>query len=198
MAGHDSISSIAFTKPTFLVLSGFSGAGKTTVRSLIMERIPGARFSLSVTTRKRRENERDGVDYSFISREEFQNMVDRKELLETEVIHGNHYGTPLPPIREALQKPGLFIFDIDVLGGLTVKRHFPDALLVFLQPPNLEVLKLRLIGRKSESSAALRRRMERIPKERELAKRYDYVVTNDDLDRTVAEIIRIIRKYQET
>ena len=96
-----------------------------------------------------------------------------------------------------MKKPGLFIFDVDGCGGISIKKKFPDAILVFLQPPDLDELKSRLLQRHTESSADIDNRLKRIPKETELSRQYDYIVTNEDLDKTLAEIARIIADYQQ-
>ncbi|MFC1561455.1 guanylate kinase [candidate division KSB1 bacterium] len=197
MVPQEIFASIVYTRPTFLVLSGYSGVGKTTVRERIMALNPDSGFSLSITTRKRRAHEQDEVDYIFMDEKTFRRMIERGELLEYENVHGNFYGTPLKPAEEAMKKPGLFIFDVDGCGGISIKKKFPDAILVFLQPPDLDELKSRLLQRHTESSADIDNRLKRIPKETELSRQYEYIVTNEDLDKTLAEIARIIADFQQ-
>jgi len=197
MTGNEALSSIVFTRPTFLVLSGYSGVGKSTVREKIIGAIPGSRFSVSVTTRVRREHEREGEDYIFVSGERFRTMIDEDGFLEFEEVHGNYYGTPVQPVNDARKSPGLFIFDVDVYGGITIKKKIPEAILVFLQPPDLDELRKRLAGRKTEDDAAIGKRLARIPKEQELSQQYDYRVTNAVLDDALVEIAGIIRGFQD-
>ncbi|KPK95918.1 hypothetical protein AMJ80_02950 [bacterium SM23_31] len=187
---------IALTRPTLLVLSGFSGAGKTTVRSNILKKIPGSHFSLSVTTRLPRGDEQDGIDYYFTTKEKFNRMIKNNELLEWEEVHGNYYGTPLSRVVTAAGKPGLLIFDIDVYGGLSIKKHYPEAILVFLKAPSLNVLKERLAKRLTDSTETIEQRLQRVPVEEKLSKQYDHVIINNTLDKTINKICEIIRKFQ--
>lgn len=187
---------ITISRHTFLVLSGFSGAGKTTVRGNILKKIPGSRFSLSVTTRQSRVDEQDGVDYHFVTKEKFDRMVENNELLEWEEVHGNYYGTPLDPVVDAASKPGLLIFDVDVYGGLSIKKQYLEAILVFLKAPDLNELKERLANRLTDNPEAIEQRLQRIPKEEKLSKQYDYIIINDILDQTTNKICGIIRNFQ--
>ena len=188
---------ITITRHTFLVLSGFSGAGKTTVRGNILKKIPGSRFSLSVTTRQSRVDEQDGIDYHFVTKEKFDRMVEKNELLEWEEVHGNYYGTPLDPVLDAASKPGLLIFDVDVYGGLSIKKQYPEAILVFLKAPDFNELKERLANRLTDNPEAIEQRLQRIPKEEKLSKQYDYIIINDILEQTTNEICGIIRNFQK-
>ncbi len=188
---------IKFNRPTFLVLSGFSGVGKTTVCQRVINGVPGAGFSVSITTRPPRENEIDGKDYIFVSQDHFSSLIKEKALLEYEEVHGNYYGTPLDKVEHALTDPGLFVFDVDVHGGLAIKNRYPEAILVFLHPPDMEELKKRLTGRKTDDEAVVRKRLERIPKELKLSDGYDYNLINDDLEKTLIEISRILTDYQK-
>ena len=191
-----SITTINVTQPTFLVLSGFSGTGKTSIRNEILKIIPDSRFSISVTTRKQRPGEADNADYIFITQAEFDTMIAEKKLIEWEEVHGNRYGTPFDKANEADAKPGLVIFDVDVNGGLSVKEHFSNALLVFIKAPSYEILKDRLIKRHTDSPEEIENRLKRIPVEEEKSKLYDHIVTNENLEKTVIEICKIIEDYQ--
>lgn len=188
---------ITIIRPTFLVLSGFSGVGKTTVRGNILKKIPGSHFSLSVTTRRSRVDEQDGIDYHFVTKEKFDRMIENDKLLEWEEVHGNYYGTPLEPVVNASSKPGLLIFDIDVYGGLSIKKQYPEAILVFLKAPDFNVLKERLSKRLTDSPEAIEQRLQRIPKEEKLVKKYDHILINNTLEQTINKICDIIRKFQE-
>ncbi|MFC1477114.1 guanylate kinase [candidate division KSB1 bacterium] len=188
---------IDILRPTFLVISGHSGAGKTTIREEITKLYPDAQFSLSMTTRLPRHEERDGTDYHFVGKDDFLQMIAREELLEYEEVHGFYYGTPLKPVEDARKKPGLMIFDVDVKGGLSLKKRIPEALLVFIRPPDIEALKNRLTARSTEDHEQIKRRLDRIPEEQKFAGLYDYVVTNDTVDVAVDEIAGIINDFQE-
>lgn len=196
MSGENVYINLELSKPTLLVISGFSGSGKTSIRDLILEAVPDAKFSISITTREKRTAEREGIDYIFLTHEKFEEMSDRNELLEKEEVHGNYYGTPLKPVMDALEKPGLFIFDVDVKGGLTIKKRFPEVVLVFITPPDIDVLVQRLEKRDTENRLGIEKRLKRIPEEKELSKQYDHKVVNENLEAAVQEIGRIIKNFQ--
>ncbi len=180
-----------------LVISGYSGTGKTTIRDRVLTKIPDAEFSLSVTTRLPRKNERNGVDYEFVNTESFQAMIGKNEFLEWEEVHGNFYGTPVQPVEKALKCQKLLIFDVDVIGGLSIKNRYRNAILVFLKPQNIDILKKRLQYRHTDSPEEIELRLKRIPKETELSKKYDAIITNTEIDKTTDEICKVIRTYQE-
>jgi len=188
---------IQIKRPTLLVISGFSGTGKTTMRDRVLAKIPGAEFSLSMTTRLPRKNERNGVDYEFVSTELFQALIEKNELLEWEKVHGNFYGSPIQPVENALSNHKLLIFDVDVFGGLSIKNSYRDAVLVFLKPPHIDVLKKRLHHRRTDSSEEIELRLKRIPLELELSKKYDVIITNTEIDKTTDEICKLIRTFQD-
>lgn len=178
-----------------VVISAPSGAGKTSLAQAILARNPGMRFSVSATTRPMRSNEIDGTDYYFLTKEEFQHRVAAGEFAEWEEIYGDYYGTLRAEIDRALAAGEHIIFDVDVKGGLSIKRLYPDALLIFIQPPSTEMLYERLRSRHTENDAALARRMERVPMELELGKQFDKQVTNDVLDRAIEEVQRLVQNY---
>lgn len=195
-SAENAFKNIEFKRSTLLVMSGFSGVGKSTVCSRIIEQLPQAGFSISATTRKPRDNEIEGKDYFFVSRPEFQRMISNNELLEYEEVHGQFYGTPRRPVDEARKQPGLFLFDVDVYGGLTLKKSIPDSILLFLEPPDLEELKKRLEKRDTEDKTGIEKRLSRIPREMELSAQYEYRITNKDLDNTLQEIADIVNSFQ--
>ncbi len=172
------------------MLSAPSGGGKTTViKRLLAENNPDYVYSISVTTRQQRPGEVNGRDYWFVNQEEFEKKIENKELVEFEKVHDHYYGTPKAPIEAWIENGKTVFLDIDVFGAKHVKDQFPnDSILIFLKPPSLEVLKKRLTNRKTESSAQINRRLERLPLEMEQAKHFDFVVVNHDLDQTAMQV----------
>ena len=170
-------------KPEKLIIfSAPSGTGKGTVIRRIMELTDNVRVSVSATTRSPREGEQDGVDYHFISREEFEEMIERGAFLEYAEYSGNYYGTPLAPLEEQTDAGNFVILEIEVQGFLQVKK-----------PPSLKELERRLRGRGTDSEESIRRRLKTARKELPMAERYDCIVVNDEVDRAAGEIIEIIR-----
>ena len=184
--------------PQLVVLSAPSGAGKTTICKKLVERNPDFRISVSATTRPPRPGEVDGVDYYFISPEQFQQKIARGEFLEYENVHGNYYGTLRETVEELLDNGFTVLFDIDVNGALKIKQQYPDAILIFIRPPSLEELKRRLRKRKTERPEEIEKRLQRLPEEYQKAVFFDYEVVNDDLLRTLLTIEKIIRTKQLT
>ncbi len=179
-----------------IVFSAPSGTGKSTVARLVMERLGGLGFSVSATTRAMRSGEQEGVDYHFLSREAFEKKISDGGFIEHEFFFGNYYGTLLDKTREAVEAGKHLLFDLDVKGALNLKKIFGDrALLIFLKPPSLEVLSQRLEGRDSEGPEALKIRLERAAMELSHADQFDYVVVNDDLERTVDAVATRISQF---
>jgi guanylate kinase len=180
-----------------VVLSGPSGVGKDTVLRRLFELEPGLRYSVSYTTRAPREGEVDGVSYSFVDVPTFRRMEAEGAFLETADVHGNLYGTSLGRVREALARGEDIVLKIDVQGGAQVRARVPDALLVFLLPPSVEVLEERLRTRDTEDDASLRRRRADAVRELAEAGGYDHRVVNDDVDRAAREILSILAKSRD-
>lgn len=181
-------------KGILIVLSGPSGVGKGTVRKAVFSR-PDAKFeySISMTTRKPREGEVDGVDYFFKTREEFEDLIKKGKLLEYAEYVGNYYGTPVDYVKETLESGKDVFLEIEVQGAKQVREKFPEGLFIFLMPPSLEELKNRITGRGTESVELIHDRMEVARKEIELTSMYDYVVVNDDVERAVDKINCIVQ-----
>ena len=150
-------------------------------------------FSVSATTREQRPGERDGIDYYFVTREKFEELIRDGSLIEYEEIFGNYYGTPVSEVERARQMGKSLIFDIDVKGGISIRTKFPkESLLIFIAPPNFEVLEQRLRDRRTEPDETVRRRLDRAGMEMDMAGQYDHMVVNDELDRAVAEVEGIV------
>jgi guanylate kinase len=178
-----------------IVISAPSGAGKTSIAQAILARNRGMRFSVSATTRPRRVTETEGKDYYFLTKEEFRRRVAAGEFAEWEEIYGEYYGTLRSEIDRAITAGESLVFDIDVKGGLSIKKLYPDALLIFVQPPSVDDLLERLRKRHTENSTTLRRRMERVPMELAMGARFDRKVFNDVLERAIEEVQDIIQHY---
>jgi guanylate kinase len=178
-----------------VVISGPSGVGKTTIAHAVRERL-GAVFSVSATTRPQSNQERDGVDYHFVSGEQFRSMIDAGALLEYAHVFGKHwYGTPRQPVDETLAAGRIVILDIDVQGALQIRRAMPEAFLIFILPPGDEELMRRLRGRGRDDQAAIQRRFEKARGEIALARSsgaYDAFVVNDDLPTAQNEACELI------
>ena len=179
---------------SLIVISAPSGAGKTTITKRILAAHPKElMFSVSATTRQMRPAERDAIDYYFLAREKFEELLHSEGLIEHEEIFGNYYGTPVDEIDRARHMGKRLLFDIDVKGGLSIRRKFPnESLLIFIAPPSIEVLEERLTSRKTESPEVIRKRLDRAEMEMEMASQYDHIVVNDDLELAVAEVERLI------
>ncbi|GAB4374306.1 MAG: guanylate kinase [Calditrichia bacterium] len=184
-------------KTTMVAVSAPSGAGKTTVCRALLEQNPNYRLSISATTRKPRPNEREGVHYFFLSKEEFMRRVKNEEFLEYQEVHGNLYGTLKSQVQELMEQGFTVLFDIDVYGALNIKKQYPEALLVFLMPPSLEELKKRLRERKTDNEEEIEKRLRRLPEEYAQAEKFDYIVINRDLAETVRQIQNIIKNHQK-
>ena len=182
------------TSGRLVVISAPSGAGKSTIARAVLKAFPEIVFSVSATTRPSRAREVNGREYFFLSKDEFKEKTRTGDLIEWEQIYGDYYGTLKSEVDRALAAGRVILFDIDVKGALSIKRQFSEqAVLIFIQPPNIEVLKARLLRRQTESTPVLERRMERVPMELAQADQFDYRVVNDDLERAVKEVLTIVQ-----
>ena len=174
------------------IISAPSGTGKTTVVRKVLERHPDLIESISYTTRAIRGNDRNGADYQFVTVDEFRKLAGEDFFAEWAEVYGNFYGTPKKPIAEAVERGERVVLDIDVQGGMTLKKHFPDAMAIFLLPPSEEELIRRLRGRATDAEAAIERRLATAKHELTFKDRYDYRVVNDDLERAITEVESLI------
>ena len=175
-----------------LVISGPSGAGKTSIAQALVRTVPGMAFSVSATTRAPRPGETDGVDYVFCNPEQFQGMIERGELLEWATYAANLYGTPRAPVETALAQGIDIILDIETTGALNVRRAMPGSVLVFVVPPRFTDLERRIIARSGVGAAELARRLAQARAELALSAAYDYVVVNEVLAEAVEQVKAIV------
>jgi guanylate kinase len=177
-----------------VVLSGPSAVGKSTVVRCLRDRVPDLHFSVSVTTRASRPGEVDGVDYSFVTAERFQELIDRGALLEWADIHGGLHrsGTPAQPVRDATAAGQPVLIEVDLAGARAVKRAMPEALTVFLAPPSWEALESRLSGRGTETPEAMARRLATARDELAAQNDFDVVVVNSELESACAELVSLL------
>jgi guanylate kinase len=180
-------------RPFPLVIAAPSGAGKTTLAHALVQRHPDeVMFSISATTRARRERERPGKDYYFVDDAEFDEMIESGELLEWATVHGRRYGTPSRGVGDGIAQGKVVVLDIDVQGARQIRRAFADAVLVFILPPSAAELNRRLTGRGSEADADRLRRLRGAREELEAAAEFDYVVVNEDFERAVRALEAIL------
>jgi len=180
----------------FIVIAAPSGSGKTTiVNKLLNEKNLGLNFSISATSREPRKNEKDGENYFFISKEEFLRRINNDEFVEWEEVYkGVFYGTLFSELENAKEKN--LIFDIDVIGGLNIKRKFKNqSLTIFIKPPSLDELEKRLKNRNSETDSNIKIRIDKAKDEMLLADRFDYVVENDVLEDSFNEVLELVQNF---
>ncbi len=175
-----------------LVISAPSGAGKSTLICRLCEQDPELGFSISHTTRPPRGGERDGVEYHFVDEATFRAMAAAGAFAEWAEVHGNLYGTSFAALEEQLARGRDVILDIDVQGALQVAQRLPEAVLIFIQPPNLEELRRRLEARGSDRPEVIKRRLHNAADEMRQTDRYHYVVVNDRLERAAAELAAVV------
>jgi guanylate kinase len=181
-------------KGLLIVLSGPSGVGKGTVRKAIFSQPETVfEYSISMTTRKPREGEVDGVDYFFKSREEFEDLIEQDRLLEYAEFVGNYYGTPVDYVRETLDSGKDVFLEIEVKGARQVREKFPEGLFIFLMPPSLNELKNRIVTRGTETDDLITNRLLSAREEIEMMDLYDYIVENDQVDLASERIISIVK-----
>lgn len=180
-----------------VIFSAPSGSGKTTIVRRLLEAGLPLEFSISAASRKPRENEKHAVDYYFLSPEEFRKHIDNNEFVEwEEVYHNQFYGTLNAEVDRIWKKGRHIVFDVDVVGGVNIKKKFgPRALAVFIMPPSVEVLEQRLRDRGTEDEQSLAKRIKKAEWELEFAPQFDVRVINDDLERAVADAYKLVSEF---
>jgi len=179
-------------KGILFILSGPSGVGKGTVRQRLFEQETHLKYSVSATTRDKRPGEKHGVDYFYKSKEEFEKMIEKQELLEYAQYVNNYYGTPREYVEEQLNLGNDVFLEIEVQGAMQVKENFPEGVFIFLFPPSLDELKNRIVNRGTETNDLVLNRLKEAKKEINLMSEYDYVVVNDNVDHAVSKVKAII------
>ena len=177
------------------VISGPSGAGKGTLVKALIEQVPDAWLSVSATTRKPREGEVDGKHYHFISNDQFDDLVRQDGFLEWAQVHSNKYGTPRAQVEQAIAEGKQAILEIDVQGAFQIKEKIPQSILVFIEPPSLEILEERLRGRGTETEDVIAARMSVATMELLEKIKYDIAIVNDDLDVAAKELVDFVEKH---
>ncbi len=175
-----------------IVLSGPSGVGKGTVREQLFKEVSNMKYSVSMTTRSPRNGEVDGVDYYFVSDEEFNRNIESGNMLEWAEFVGNKYGTPLNKVNETLDSGSDVLLEIEIQGAMQVRDKIKDAICIFLMPTSLAELENRLRKRGSECSEIIKERLEKAKREIPMRDTYNYVVINDDVNKVCAQIADII------
>lgn len=180
-------------KGLLVVISGFSGVGKGTVIQMVLDALPTLKFSVSCTTRKPRQGEENGVNYFFLTEEEFEDKIVRGEFVEHTRTFTNYYGTLKSEIDKPIENGVDILMELNVVGAANMKKIYPDCVTIFVCPPSLEALKARLIGRGTESEESLARRLKEIETESRSIPDYDYAVTNSVARTCAEEIVGIIK-----
>ena len=180
-------------KGILVVVSGFSGAGKGTIMKNLTQKYDNDALSLSATTRAPRPGEEEGKSYFFVSKDRFEEMIDRDELVEYAKYVDNYYGTPRKFVEDCLNEGKDVILEIEIQGALKIKKKFPDSLLIFMAPPSAEELRARLIGRNTEDEATVNKRLSRAIVEAEGVEAYDYILVNADIDTCTEKLHNLIR-----
>ena len=177
-----------------IVVAAPSGSGKTTIVKRILNEFPEIIFSISATTRRKRDNETNGVEYFFITEEEFKKKIEINEFAEWERFYDYYYGTPKSFIDKNIQAHKPVLLELDVNGALSIKRNYPNAHLIYIVPPSKQELIKRLTARNTESEEDLRKRIERAKMELSLKDEFDYLIPNEDLEKAVQEAKILIKK----
>lgn len=177
-----------------LVISAPSGTGKTTILREVLKRHPDIVYSVSATTRQKRAGEKDGKDYFFISADEFKTRIEQGEFAEWEKVYDYYYGTLKKFISDTVSSGKHILLELDVKGALSIKKNYPEAALIFIEPPSLEVLRERLIKRKTETEADLAKRLGRAEMELQQKEHFEYHLINSDIAKAVEDLDNLLKK----
>ena len=181
-----------------IAISAPSGTGKSTLCEEVRRKKPEIKFSVSCTTRPKRNYEKDGINYYFLTEDEFKSKIKNNELLEYEEVHGYYYGTLINTLKNAISSKELMLFDVDVNGAMSIKKKYPrNTLTIFILPPSIEDLKVRLINRGTDSRKIIKKRLERTNKEMKFKDKFDTFMINDDLSSAVKKLNEIITNQEK-
>tara|TARA_B100000700_G_scaffold124956_2_gene139943 strand:+ start:2686 stop:3261 length:576 start_codon:yes stop_codon:yes gene_type:complete len=181
-----------------IAISAPSGTGKSTLCEEVRRKKPEIKFSVSCTTRPKRNYEKDGINYYFLTEDEFKSKIKNNELLEYEEVHGYYYGTLINTLKNAISSKELMLIDVDVNGAMSIKKKYPrNTLTVFILPPSIEDLKVRLINRGTDSRKIIKKRLERTNKEMKFKDKFDTFMINDDLSSAVKKLNEIITNQEK-
>lgn len=183
-------------KNKLFVMSAASGAGKTTLKDLVIKEFPDIQYSISATTRSPRAGEKNGVHYFFKDKDEFLKMIENDELVEWNEVHGNYYGTPKRFVEETLAAGNRILFDLDVFGKINFDKVYPESTGILILPPSLEVLAQRLHSRATDTDKVINLRLENAKKEMEFARlhgKYEYTIINDNLEKAANKLREILK-----
>ena len=182
----------------FVTISAPSGSGKTTLCRALQDANPSIQWSISYTTRERRDLEEDGVDYHFISLDKFEDLIMKGYFIEWENVHGFYYGTSKVSLEKAIEKNNVLLLEMDVKGSMRIKKLYPDnTCSIFIIPPSLDQLRKRLKNRGTDSEKRIEIRLKRFEEEMEFQKKFDYVIVNEDLELAKIELIKTINKLKQ-
>ena len=193
---HDlSVGTTAGRRRTLFIISAPSGTGKTTICTQVCQRFSDIVFSISYTTRAPRFGERQGVDYYFITREAFEYKIDTDQWAEWARVHDNYYGTSAAFLDTAIAQQQTVLLDIDIQGAIQIQKRYPDCVTVFIMPPSLEALQLRLERRQTDDAATIAKRLATAAEEIAQKDRYEHIIVNDDLQTAIEELAGLIVHY---
>ena len=182
--------------PKLHVISGPSGVGKSTIIDQIINRMTGLGYSISHTSRRPRGKEVNGVHYHFVERKTFRRMIDNGEFVEWAEVYNDYYGTSFASLKKRMDEGLDVVMDLDIQGAENIKKHFKDAILIFVLPPSLEELEKRLKGRSTEDKSMISERLEKVQAELKACVNYDYIVFNKDLETAVKDVVSIIKSVR--
>ena len=179
------------------IISAPSGAGKTTLVKAALEQFTDMLYSISYTTRKPRANERNGIDYHFVSKQDFKKGIKTGHWAEWAEVYGNYYGTSAEFIEKSLSSGNDILLDIDIQGTVQILKHYPDSVTIFILPPSINTLRKRLEMRASDSKAVIEKRLVNARKEMAQKKMYRHIIVNDKLPAAIEELSNIFKKYRQ-
>lgn len=175
-----------------VVVSGPSGTGKGTLCKELRRQVPELQYSISVTTRPPRPGEKDGVNYYYLSKEKFEEMLANDEFLEWAKVYDNYYGTPKKKVMEVLEKGEDILLEIDIQGALQIMKQFPQGVFIYIVPPSIEELERRIVNRGTDSAEVIKKRLSCVEEELSYMSEYDYIVVNDEVEKAVEKLKAII------